>query len=106
MAASATFALKAGMWFRRARLLIVSPDSRVNLARRQAETSLIPLFRFLASVRDAPLASSRCQEIAPEFPPGVRQRHFKSNTKQLQALRNRWLKKSPPATLAGGPRRY
>src|SRR5207247_1657156 len=26
MAASATFALKAGVWFRRARLLIVSPD--------------------------------------------------------------------------------
>src|SRR5260370_31345675 len=46
MAASATFALKAGVWFRRARLLIVSPDSRANLARRQAETPLIALFRF------------------------------------------------------------
>src|SRR5882762_8904034 len=45
-AASATFALKAGVWFRRARLLIVSPDSRANLARRQAETPLIALFRF------------------------------------------------------------
>jgi hypothetical protein len=39
MAASATFALKAGVWFRRARLLIVSPDSRADLARRQAENS-------------------------------------------------------------------
>jgi hypothetical protein len=28
MAASATFALKAGEWFRRGRLLIVSRDSR------------------------------------------------------------------------------
>src|SRR5215813_3820991 len=28
MAASATFALKAGVWFRRGRLLIISPDSR------------------------------------------------------------------------------
>src|SRR5258708_31797190 len=28
MAAIATFALKAGVWFRRVRLLIVSPDSR------------------------------------------------------------------------------
>ena len=37
---------KAGVWFRRARLLIVSPDSRANLARRQAETPLIALFRF------------------------------------------------------------
>jgi hypothetical protein len=45
-AASATFALKAGVWFRRARLVIVSPDSRANLARRQAETPLIALFRF------------------------------------------------------------
>ncbi|MET4804844.1 hypothetical protein ABIA96_007455 [Bradyrhizobium sp. LB11.1] len=27
-------------------MLIVSPDSRVNLARRQAETPLIALFRF------------------------------------------------------------
>jgi hypothetical protein len=27
MAESATFALKAGVWFRRGRLLIVSPDS-------------------------------------------------------------------------------
>src|SRR6266851_1655703 len=27
-AASATFALKAGVWFRRVRLLMVSPDSR------------------------------------------------------------------------------
>ena len=46
MAASATFALKAGVWFRRGRLLIVSPDSRADLARCQAETPLIPLFRF------------------------------------------------------------
>jgi hypothetical protein len=45
-AASATFALKAGVWFRRARLVIVSPDSRDNLARRQAETPLIALFKF------------------------------------------------------------
>ena len=44
--ASATFALKAGVWFRRARLVIVSPDSRANLARRQAETPLIALCRF------------------------------------------------------------
>src|ERR1700682_5693106 len=45
-AASATLALKAGVWFRRARLLIDSPDSRAHLARRQAETPLIALFRF------------------------------------------------------------
>jgi len=27
-AANATFALKAGVWFRRARLLMISPDAR------------------------------------------------------------------------------
>src|SRR5947209_18012667 len=46
MAASATFALKAGVWFRRARLLMVSPDSRAHRARRQAETPLSALCRF------------------------------------------------------------
>src|SRR5271167_2861131 len=46
MAASATFALKAGVCIRRARLLMVSPDSQANLARRQAETPLIALYRF------------------------------------------------------------
>jgi hypothetical protein len=58
MAASATFALKAGAWFRRGRLLMVSPDSRDKLARRQAETPLIALCRFprpaLQSDQDPP----------------------------------------------------
>src|SRR5207244_6994750 len=68
MAASATFALKAGVWFRRARLLIVSPDSRVNLARRQAETPLIPLFRFLRPALPSTAAAvagkaSACPEL-------------------------------------------
>src|SRR6202795_4464381 len=47
MAASATLALKAGVWFRRGRLFIVSPDSLAQRARCQAETPLIVLFRFL-----------------------------------------------------------
>ena len=46
MAASATFALKAGVWFLRGRLLMVSPDSRAHLARRQAEIPLIVLFKI------------------------------------------------------------
>src|SRR5215211_1537541 len=46
MAASATFALKAGVWFRRGRLLMVSPDSLAQRARCQAETPLMALFRF------------------------------------------------------------
>ena len=45
-AASVTFGLKAGGWFRRARLVIVSPDLRENLARREAETPRIVLCRF------------------------------------------------------------
>src|SRR5260221_6164112 len=47
MAASATLALKAGVWFGRGRLFIVSPDSLAQRARCQAETPLIVLFRFL-----------------------------------------------------------
>jgi hypothetical protein len=75
-AASAIFALKAGVWFRRARLLIVSPDSRAHLARRQAETPLIALFRFprpaLIFIKDchglrlpggAPTAAQSCSSV-------------------------------------------
>jgi hypothetical protein len=46
MVASATLALKAGVWFRRGRLFIVSLDSLAQRA-RSAETPLIVLFRFL-----------------------------------------------------------
>jgi hypothetical protein len=45
MAAIATFALKAGEWFRRARLLMVSPV-RGDYRRLQAEIPLIVLRRF------------------------------------------------------------
>src|ERR1035441_9534211 len=45
MAASATLALKAGVWFRRGLLLIVSPV-RGHHRRSQAETPLIDLFKF------------------------------------------------------------
>jgi hypothetical protein len=62
-AASATFALKAGVWFRRSRLFIVSPDSRDNLARRQAETPLIALFRFAEPALD----SAKTRMLAQSF---------------------------------------
>src|SRR5450756_2213900 len=45
MAASATLALKAGVWFRRGLLLIVSPIRGYH-RRYQAETPLIDLFKF------------------------------------------------------------
>src|SRR5580704_7102235 len=63
MAASATLALKAGVWFRRARLVIISPDSRAQRARCQAETPLIVLCRF---PRPA-LTSPRFFEISREW---------------------------------------
>jgi hypothetical protein len=44
-AASATFVLKAGLWFRHGRLFIVSPV-RDDHRRFQAETPLIDLFKF------------------------------------------------------------
>src|SRR6516165_12564237 len=46
IAAIATFALKADVWFRRGLLLMLSPDSRANLVRCQAEAPLIALCRF------------------------------------------------------------
>src|SRR5215470_10562508 len=46
IAAIATFALKADVWFRRGLLLMLSPDSRASLARCQAEAPLIALCRF------------------------------------------------------------
>jgi hypothetical protein len=45
MAARATFDLNTGVWFRRGRLLMVSPV-RGHHRRYQAETPLIPLSRF------------------------------------------------------------
>ena len=59
MAASATFALKAGVWFRRARLFMVSPDSRAQRARCQAETPLIVLCRFPGPALRSPIAGKR-----------------------------------------------
>jgi hypothetical protein len=44
-AASATFALKAGVWFRRGRLFMVSPFHG-DYRRYQAETPLSDLFKF------------------------------------------------------------
>ena len=46
MADSATLALKADVWLRRARLLKSAPESRDNLARFQAELPLITPSRF------------------------------------------------------------
>src|ERR1700694_6059613 len=63
MAASATFALKAGVWFRRGRLFIVSPDSLAQRARCQAETPLIVLFRFLRPALSAAKYLALCTLI-------------------------------------------
>jgi hypothetical protein len=46
MAARATFALNAGLWFRRARFVIVSLLIRSHPGRCQAETPLIRLLKF------------------------------------------------------------
>jgi hypothetical protein len=45
-AAKATFALNAGVWFRRARFFIVAPDSQAKHAYRQAEIPLNALFKI------------------------------------------------------------
>ena len=45
-ATRATFALKAGVWFRRARFFIFAPDSQAKHACRQAEIPLSALFKI------------------------------------------------------------
>jgi len=54
MAARATFALKAAVWFRRGRLLMVSPVRGYH-RRYQAETPLIGLFKFARPAVTTPL---------------------------------------------------
>ena len=70
MAASATLALNAGAWCRRARLLIVSPDSRDNLARRQAETPLSALCRFPEPALAAYAGRTRHYHVKVQKPGG------------------------------------
>jgi hypothetical protein len=50
--------LKAGVWFRRARLVIVSPDLR-HPRRYQAEIPLIMLSRFSGPALSGGFGSSR-----------------------------------------------
>src|ERR1035437_944562 len=56
MAASATLALKAGVWFRRGLLLMVSPVRGYH-RRYQAETPLIGLFKFASPALITALAA-------------------------------------------------
>src|SRR5882724_4485524 len=46
IAANATFALNAGVWFRRARLLIVSPDSSGTACPLSGRNSTYPLVQI------------------------------------------------------------
>src|SRR5262245_40801068 len=65
-AARATFALKAGVWFRRARFFIFAPDSQAKHACRQAEFPLNDLFK----IPEPPLPRGR-----PSQPPRPRVMH-------------------------------
>src|ERR1035437_9928202 len=69
MAASATLALKADVWFRRGLLLIVSPVRGYH-RRYQAETPLIGLFKFAspALTLNAPEAGDGCSALATSGP--------------------------------------
>src|SRR5579859_1392231 len=54
MAASATFALKAGVWFRRGRLLIISPDSRGTACPLSGRNSTYHPVQILEAGSDLP----------------------------------------------------
>src|SRR5207302_6134882 len=65
MAASATFALKAGVWFRRGRLFIVSPDSRDTacpLSGRNSTYRPVQILEAGAVVKLRMLELLTCQE--------------------------------------------
>src|ERR1039458_8999297 len=83
MAASATLALKAGVWFRRGLLLIVSPV-RGHHRRSQAETPLIDLFKFASPALNPGSHRWDCQDsVLPE-----RRLRYQLNKRHMQ---------SPPA---------
>src|SRR6266702_8106397 len=74
MAASATFALKAGEWFRRGRLFMVSPVHG-DYRRCQAEIPLIVLSRFPGPALltwGALRAAIKSPDLAPQPDDGIR----------------------------------
>jgi hypothetical protein len=62
MAASATFAFKAGVWFRRGRLDMVSPDSQATACLPSGRNSTYPLVQIsaTASIRRCNLKQRLC----------------------------------------------
>ncbi len=68
MAASVTFALKAGVWFRRGRLLMVAPDSQTQRACCQAETPFIVLSKFPGPALASAKSDSRSRSDATSGP--------------------------------------
>ena len=66
MAANATFALNAGVWFRRARLLIVSPDSLGTACPRSGRNS---------TYRPVQISEASSTVAARQFEHGAEIRH-------------------------------
>src|SRR6266699_766243 len=89
MAASATFALKAGVWFRRGRLLIVSPDSLGTACQLSGRNSTYRPVQILEAGSHPPvLASSNplstlhrrfaCARLSQPCLPGSSSRRFRN----------------------------
>jgi hypothetical protein len=69
MAAKATFALNAGLWFRRARFVIVSLLIRSHPGRCQAETPLIRLLKFAEPALNISLKFAGSEGLRGRFKP-------------------------------------
>src|ERR1700730_3456058 len=102
MAQSATFALKAGVWFRRGRLLIVSPDSRGTACPLSGRNSTYRPVQISAAgsafppaIRD-PHASSRAESAG-----GDRERSFYSQS--VTILRSRSTRFPEPPLIVAFP---
>src|SRR6478672_6643017 len=63
MAASATFALKAGVWFRRGRLLIISPDSQGTASPLSGRNSTYRPVQILEAGSDTASTKAVCHTI-------------------------------------------
>src|SRR5271166_1815622 len=65
MAASATFALKVGVWFRRGRLFMVSPDSLGTACPLSGRNSTYRPVQISETSSVSPVCASRCARLLP-----------------------------------------
>ena len=93
MAASATFALKVAVWFRRGRLFMVYALIRwAQRARCQAETPLIALFRFSETSSHDPQLAVLSPATMPSTIDRSHETPFSTSTCERSIIHSMWSK--------------